>query len=117
MSVNRIATDEYNVEINPVNHIAILKGELRLENTSAYTPIVDLINVLVSQEPEIVTIDLRQVEFINSSGINSLSKFLMSATKQGKSRIVVKATEEVTWQKRMLRNVQRVVPDFELLFD
>jgi len=116
MSENRIVTDNYSVHVDKLNQTIVMKGTMRLENTAAYRPIVEMMEKLAETQPETLTINLRTLEFINSSGINSLSKFLMQTTKQAGVAVIVLASEAVPWQNRMLRSIQRVVPDFQLEF-
>lgn len=117
MSENRIVTDNYSVHVDKLNQTVVMKGTLRLENTAAYRPIIDMMEKLAETTPETLTINLRTLEFINSSGINSLSKFLMQTTKREGVAVIILATEQIPWQNRMLRSIQRVVPDFKLEFE
>ena len=116
MSEFRIIEPEYRVEGNRVTHCVVFEGVLRLENTEAYQPIAELVARMVALNPPMLTLDMRKLEAMNSSGINSMSKFLMQAAKHEGMKVKVKASKEISWQDRMLRNIQRVVPGFELEF-
>lgn len=117
MNEFRIMGPDYRVEADPMTHTVVFQGVLRLEDTKAYQPIADLVQQMMALDPEVLTLDLRKLSSMNSSGINSMSKFLMKASKQEGVKLVIKASKDIAWQDRMLRNIQRVVPGFELDFD
>lgn len=117
MSNNRIVTPAYRVEGNKIKHTVIFEGILALENTKAYQPINDLMESTADPEHKTLTLDLRRLESLNSSGINSLCQFLMKAVRRDGIQVLVQASSTFPWQERMLKNIRRVVPEFELEYD
>jgi hypothetical protein len=57
-----------------------------------------------------IVLDLRQLDFLNSSGITMLSRFVMEARGHEGIDIQVLASEAVPWHARSLKNLQRLMP-------
>ena len=75
-----IKTADYNVWTEGA--IIHYEGTLRLSGTDAYQPILDLMQGVLAEKPRHVVLDLTQLEFLNSSGINLLAKFTIELRKQ-----------------------------------
>lgn len=58
------------------------QGELALGGPKEYAPINHLIDAATQENPEMITIDLRELAFLNSSGISMLSKFVLGLRKK-----------------------------------
>lgn len=61
-----------------------------------------------------MTIDLQKLLFLNSSGISMLSKFVISLRKKKRLQLIVLGSEEVPWQKKSLKNLQKFLPGLKL---
>jgi hypothetical protein len=79
-----------------------------------YAPIVQLLNELADQEPATITLDLRELEFLNSSGINVISKFVLKVRQKNTSQILVRGSKTIPWQGKSLKNLQRLMPSLQL---
>jgi hypothetical protein len=90
------------------------QGSLRLGGMDEYAPIVELLNEAAKQEAETITLDLKELEFLNSSGISMLSKFVINVRKQKNSAIFVKGSKDISWQGKSLKNLQRLMPTLTL---
>ncbi|MCW6037745.1 hypothetical protein K4A83_15920 [Spirulina subsalsa FACHB-351] len=101
---------EYDKEINTVR----FQGSLRLSGMDEYAPIVELLNQIADQNPANLTLDLRALEFLNSSGINVLSKFVIRVRQNKEMGLTVKGSEEIAWQTKSLKNLQRLMPSLTL---
>lgn len=94
--------------------IVALKGVLRLNGMAEYAPIVDTLNAAVGGGRPL-TIDVSELEFLNSSGIAMMSRFVIESRNASLSLRVV-ASERIPWQGKSLRNLQRLMPTLELAF-
>ncbi|MGK7882380.1 MAG: hypothetical protein AB4060_20105 [Crocosphaera sp.] len=112
-----IKTDDYFVIYNPETITVSFGGSLRLGGSEEYAPIVELLDEAVASEPEIITLDLIALEFLNSSGISMLSKFVISVRKKKNISITVKGSDDVPWQGKSLKNLQRLMPSLKLEFE
>lgn len=91
-----------------------LDGSLRLNGMDEYQPIVNLLNQVLEKNPEKITLDLKKLEFLNSSGINILSKFTIKIRQKKTIQMVIKASESIPWQGKSLKNLQRLLPSLQL---
>ena len=112
----RIAGEKHTAEFLPESSCVELRGNYRLNGLVEYQPIYELL-LHAANESENLTIDLRQLVFLNSSGIAMLSKFVLEARKQPERKLVVKASNDIPWQSKSLKNLQRLYPALELTFD
>jgi hypothetical protein len=61
-----------------------------------------------------IVLDLRELDFLNSSGITMLSRFVMEARDHPGIDLQVLASEAVPWHARSLRNLQRLMPGLSI---
>ncbi|NET54260.1 MAG: hypothetical protein F6K09_38340, partial [Merismopedia sp. SIO2A8] len=69
------------------------------------------------QQPKVITLDLKKLEFLNSSGISMLSKFVINVRKKNASQIQVKGSTSIPWQSKSLKNLKRLMPKLELVLE
>jgi anti-anti-sigma factor len=108
-----ITGDDFEVLYDPDRAQIIFTGKFRLQGNE-YAEIAELLNKAADSDPELITLDLRDLRFLNSSGINTLSKFVIRIRKRDVSQVLVKGSAEVPWQKKSLRNLQRLKSDLVL---
>ncbi|MDJ0508311.1 MAG: hypothetical protein QNJ64_03490 [Crocosphaera sp.] len=109
-----VKNEDYCVSYDADTITVTFQGSLRLGGMEEYAPIVDLLNDLAAQDPEIITLDLKALEFLNSSGISMLSKFVISIRKKKNIGIAVKGSNSIPWQGKSLKNLQRLMPSLTL---
>jgi hypothetical protein len=112
-----ISTDEYTVKYNPEITTVEFQGVLRLNGMVEYAPIVKLLDEAIAQTPVPLTLDLRSLQFLNSSGINMLSKFILRIRQQERTVLRVKGSAIIPWQGKSLKNFQRLLPNLQLEFE
>ncbi|MEM6613921.1 MAG: STAS domain-containing protein [Cyanobacteria bacterium P01_C01_bin.72] len=96
------------------SHNIIFAGSLRLNSSSEFAPISELLNKAVQQEPEKIVLDFKQLNFLNSSGISILSKFVISVRNRQNVQILVIGAKANPWQGKFLKNLKRLMPSLEL---
>lgn len=109
-----IKTNDYEVRFDPAVATVFCKGSFRLGGVDEYTPIAQLLHEAASTQPEVLTLNLTELEFLNSSGINILSKFVISVRQKGGIQMVVQGSKRVPWQGKSLQNLQRLMPGLKL---
>jgi hypothetical protein len=108
-----IKTADYNVWTEGA--IIHYEGTLRLSGTDAYQPILDMMQSVLAEKPQTVVLDLTQLEFLNSSGINLLAKFTIELRKQPEIGLKVLGSTRIPWQSKSLPNLQKLHKGVELI--
>lgn len=90
------------------------QGSLRLNGAEAYAPIIKLLDEQLELGSETIILDLQKLEFLNSSGINVLSKFVIRVRQRGGIQMIVKGSLTVPWQGKSLKNLKRLLPSLVL---
>ncbi|WP_271252264.1 slr1659 superfamily regulator [Pseudanabaena sp. Chao 1811] len=106
--------DDYKVWYNASDSSIYCQGSLRLAGTEEYAPIVQILEHVIEQSPQRIILNLCQLEFLNSSGINVLSKFVIKVRQKEKISITVQGSDTVPWQGKSLKNLQRLMPALKL---
>jgi hypothetical protein len=111
-----IKGEEYKVLYDSSTYTATFQGIMRLHGND-YNDIVKLLHDIVMQRPETVTLDLRELEFLNSSGINHLFKFAVKLRNQTPSNLIVKGSTEIPWQQKSLKNLRTLSRKADIEWD
>ncbi|NJM77312.1 MAG: hypothetical protein HC852_17915 [Acaryochloridaceae cyanobacterium RU_4_10] len=110
-----IETDNYNVVYQSDIATVFLRGFLRLPGMPEYESIMNLLLDAIDETPAL-TLNLQELEFLNSSGISMLSMFVVKVRNQGQGQLVIQGSNQVLWQTKSLRNLQRLMPSLKLEF-
>jgi hypothetical protein len=62
--------------------VSFFLGSLRLSGSEEYQPIAQLLGDVADVAAGKITLNLQQLEFLNSSGISMLSKFIIEVRKK-----------------------------------
>ncbi len=111
-----IKCENYSVIYDSSTATINCEGTLRLYGSEGYADILELFDKILEQKPETITLNLKGLQFLNSSGINMLSKFVIKVRNQNISRLIVHGTEQYPWQGKSLKNLQRLMPSLKLEF-
>jgi hypothetical protein len=108
--------DAYGVTYDDATSTVTLKGKLRLVGTAEYDPINELLNEVIGAAPEVITLDLCDLRFLNSAGTNIFFRFV-NKVRQQKGQLVVRISAQAAWQKRLLAVMQRLMPQLQVDLD
>lgn len=92
-------------------------GVMRLADSKDYKPVLSLMTSVLYSKPTSITLDLRDLEFLNSSGINLLAKFTIEIRKNPDVKFIVRGTSDVPWQSKSLPNLKKLHPALTFLID
>jgi hypothetical protein len=109
-----IVCDDYQVHYDAVTATVLCQGSFRLRGTEEYAPILQVLTSAADAKPATLTLDLRTLQFLNSSGVTTLSKFVLQARKHNVSQVVIKGSKQFPWQEKSLKNLQRLLPGLQL---
>ncbi|GAB4440660.1 MAG: hypothetical protein OHK0035_31730 [Cyanobacteria bacterium J069] len=117
LSAMELRDNDYQIWYDAATQTLTCQGALRLGGPDEYAPIAQLLEEVVKQEPENLELDLRKLAFLNSSGINTLSKFVIKVRQHSQIQLVIQGSNEIPWQTKSLPNLQRLLPTLKLQFD
>jgi hypothetical protein len=108
-----LKADKYSVVYDPDTAMVTCKGSLLLNGAKEYEPLLQLFNMAAEQQqPNSLTIDLRELKFLNSSGINMMTKFVINVgdIKALDIELMVIGCKNIAWQDKLLKNLRRLMP-------
>ena len=116
MSVEELKGDEYTIEYNDGTQTIRFKGTIRLQTTDDYAPAVALLLKMheAAAPGATVYLDFRELQFLNSSGINTVSKFVITARNANKVVLKVLGNRDIYWQQKSLTNLQKLWPKVQI---
>jgi hypothetical protein len=109
---------KYSVRFDAQTATISCSGILDVRGKEGYQPIVDLFDAVVDLQPELITLDVRQLEFLNSSGITAIgSGLVIKVRNKGCSRLAICCSDLYPWQKRSMQGIGKLMPGIELRFE
>ena len=117
MAIEEIKDKDYAVQYDSESSQVDFTGLLSLGGPKEYAPIADLLNKIAAEEPEKMTLNLRKLEFINSSGISMLSKFVLGLRKKKGIQLVIIGSNNIPWQGKSLKNLQNFLPSLKIVVE
>ena len=114
MGIQEIKGEDYSIQYDPESVTFYFIGELSLGGPADYAPIAMLLEDVATQEPSTITLNLKKLEFLNSSGISMLSKFVISVRKKKTIQVLVLGSNDISWQEKSLKNLEKLLPSLKL---
>ncbi len=108
-----IETNTYSVRVSKDYATVILTGTLRLQGREQYQEVTGLLTEAADKSSATLTIDMRGLIFLNSSGISTLSLFIIEMRKRRKDIRIV-GSKAVSWQTKTLYNFKRLYDQVEI---
>ena len=107
---------DFLVSYAPERATVVCAGVLDLRGKAGYGEIMELLEQAVAAGSPTTTLDLQDLEFLNSSGITTLGGFIIKLRDQGVGGLKILCSDKHTWQSRSMRGLQKLMPDMELDF-
>ena len=111
-----IEGEGYNVAYESAGNTVVFSGTLRLGGLAEYKPIVECLESSFEQSDNLI-LDLKNLDFLNSSGIAMFSKFVIGVRNNSEAKLSVIGNKEITWQGKSLKNLQRLMPTLNLVLE
>jgi len=109
-----IITKKYSVKYDTETNALCWEGVIRLEGFKEYEPITQLLDKLSALELHRMTLNIRKLKALNSSGISVLGRFLFNMEKKTTIQsVVMQSSKKIAWQKKWAKNFQRLLPTLE----
>lgn len=110
-----IRDKEFSVTYEPQTGGLRFAGVLRLM-TKDYRDIQELLEQILRAAPPRLDIDLQALEMINSSGLNTLSRFILGLRSRPQIQVTIHGSRHVVWHTKTLTNMKHFLPSAELVF-
>ncbi len=105
--------NKYQVTYDPQAYTIVCKGILDLRGKDGYKEIADMFeNVLDQHDTSTgITLDVRELEFLNSSGITTLGGFIIKLRKKGGIGLTVRCAGKHSWQERSMKGLEKLMSE------
>jgi hypothetical protein len=113
--MEEISRDEYRVTYNPATATVAFYGKLRLYGWAAYQPIEELLRRAIAGDPELVTLDVSGLEFMNSTGIDMLYRFAHRVSEHASGLAVQRSKLPIPWQRRLISTLEMMEPNLRVV--
>ena len=87
--------ESFEIRLEDDNSTVFFKGALRLSGAEDYAPILELLKETLIHPEASIVLDLRELDFLNSSGITMFSRFVVEARDQAGIILQILASEAV----------------------
>jgi anti-anti-sigma factor len=114
MGIQEIKGTDYSIQYDRESVTVCFQGELSLGGPAEYAAIAELLDEVANAEPPTITLNLKNLKFVNSSGISMLSKFVISVRKKKTIQLLVLGSNDVLWQQKSLKNLEKLLPTLKL---
>lgn len=109
-----IKGETYRVTFDPATTTVAFHGSLRLRDVGDYDPINLLLDDVIVASPGVVTLDMRDLRFLNSLATYLLLGFVIKVREQAASQLVVRGAAGSFWQQRSFANLVKLMPGLQL---
>ena len=104
----QIKGNSYSVFYDEEKKCIDIFGSIRLRGTDQYKEILDLMLSALEKAGDNLILNITNLDYLNSSGINTIGKFIIHARDKDISNLKVLGSNSIQWQKKTLQNLQRL---------
>ena len=98
-------------------NVITISGKLSLM-LEDYEELEDFFEKVVESEPPELTLDIRNLEYLNSSGIKTICVgLILEADDVENLRMRILCSERYTWQKETVPTFEDLMDDMEIVFE
>jgi hypothetical protein len=90
-------------------------GSMRLANMKEYDQISHFLKEHIHASTQHATLDLKELQFLNSSGITTLSLFILNCKKASGPGLKVLGNNEISWQQKSLINFKKLWNEVDIV--
>lgn len=113
----KLQGDNYEIRFEEDRNTIMFEGSLRLWDPTDYSKIKQfMLDVHDLNIPELY-LNFVRLDFLNSSGISTLCKFILDAKKMNKLNLHIIGNETILWQKKSFENLVKLWDKITLEFE
>lgn len=112
--MKKLIAGESSITFHEAESLLTFDGSMRLANMKEYDVVAEFLRESSESSPTELTMDLRSLRFLNSSGITTLSLFILSCKKNGNPQITVLKNDSISWQQKSVTNFKKLWDDVEI---
>ncbi|MBF0453019.1 MAG: hypothetical protein HQK75_20120 [Candidatus Magnetomorum sp.] len=95
----------------------VMSGKLSLM-TEDYDPIENLFQSVVEAKPSCLTLDIRNLEYLNSSGIKTICvALILEAAERENIQLKILCSKKYTWQNETIPTLKDLMEPMEIFFE
>lgn len=113
--MNTLNAGDATIIYNEPESVIVFEGSMRLANMNEYGIVSEFLKESTDTSDEHLTLDLKSLEFLNSSGITTLSLFILNCKKAGNPQITVLGDNSIPWQQKSISNFKKLWNDVEII--
>ncbi|MCC5813633.1 MAG: hypothetical protein JJT78_02675 [Leptospira sp.] len=111
-----VKTEEYSAYYDPAEKKVVMTGSMRLQNLASYEEIKKVLKTGIENTNDQMTVDIQNLNFMNSSGITTLSLFLIECRNKKYTPVRILGSAKVSWQIKTVLNFKKLWVDLVLDF-
>lgn len=111
-----VKTEEYSAYYDASENKVVMTGSMRLQNLAAYEEIKKVLKTGIENTKGQLTIDIQNLNFMNSSGVTTLSLFLIECRNKKHTPVRILGSAKISWQIKSVLNFKKLWVDLTLDF-
>ncbi len=112
----RYRGEDFEITFDKNDRTLYFRGSMQLRDSREYQKIKQFMLDVHHLDLPSLTLDFRDLEFLNSSGINMLSKFVIRMKNLDRMPIKVTGSRGIPWQYKSLHNLKLLWENIDLEF-
>lgn len=106
--MTHIENSDFKIWYDKTKNTVFFEGSLRLWDPDAYREIKQLLLDVYEHDHGDMRIDFSHLEFLNSSGISMLVKFIFEIKKRGNKPLIIVGSDDYLWQQKSFDNLRKL---------
>jgi hypothetical protein len=111
--MEKFITEDYSMQFDAETATVYCQGIMRLTNKE-YKPIIQWLNKIVALGLPKMTLNLRELRILNSSGVAMLGIFVSAVDKKKTVQLVIQCSKKTAWQKKSVNIFQDLMPEVQM---
>ena len=108
-------TEDYQIILSEDNKHIHISGVLRLQSPASYEEPFQCIKDGLVSSSEVFTIDISELQFLNSSGVSSLARLILFARTSDKE-IKMICNSDTPWQKKTISSLIKLYDKLDIQY-